>query len=79
MADVRTAGSLEPDFNLIAIRISDVRVWERWSKFATPEQPPSGALDFHDGVVDVVRVHEPKIEICHATNCAGRAGILRER
>jgi hypothetical protein len=51
----RVAGSLEPDLNLVAIRIGDVRVGETGSKLAAPEQSPSGALDFRNGAVDVVR------------------------
>jgi len=74
-----TASSLKPDLNLVAIRIGDVRVGEAWRKLAATEQPPAGALDFRNGAVDVVRVHEPKTEMRHAANHAGRAGVLRER
>ena len=34
---------------------------------------PSGALDFRDRVIDVVRVHEPEPEMRHPANLAGRA------
>ena len=64
--DVR---SLEPDLNLVAIRIGHVRVGKPWSKLASPEQPASRALDFRNRVVDVVRVYEPKTEMRHAANC----------
>jgi hypothetical protein len=74
-----TAGSLEPDLNLIAIRIGHVGVGEARTKLAAPEQSPSRALDFGNGEVDIVRIHEPKTEMRHAANRAGVVGVLRER
>ena len=79
LGPARAASSLKPDLNLVAIRIGDVRVGEARSKLTATEQPPTGALDFRNGAVDVVRVHEPKTEMRHAANRAGRAGVLRER
>jgi hypothetical protein len=79
LGPARAASSFKPDLNLVAIRIGDVRVGEAWSKLAAAEQPPAGALDFRNGTVDVVRVQEPKTEMRHAANRAGRAGVFRER
>src|SRR5260370_23588922 len=73
------AGSLEPDLDLIPVRIGDIRVGEAGTELAAPEQPSSGALDFGNGAVDVVRVHETKTEMRHAAHDADRAGVLRER
>jgi hypothetical protein len=70
---------LKPDLNLVAIRIGDVRVREAGSKLAATEQPPTGALDFRNGAVDVLRVHKPKTKMRHAANHPGRARVLRER
>jgi hypothetical protein len=71
--------SLEPDLNLVTIRIGDVRVGKTWSELTATEKTPSGALDLTDGLVDVVRVHEPKAEMRDAANRAGGAGVLGER
>ena len=59
-------GSLEPDLNFVAIRISDVSVGEAGGELATTEQAPSGAFDLGDGMVDVPGVHEPKAEMRYA-------------
>jgi hypothetical protein len=70
--------SLEPDLDLVAIRIGDVSVGEAGSELATTEQAPSGAFDLGDGTVNVVGVHEPKAEMCNAAIETGGGGVLCE-
>src|SRR6266446_7882298 len=70
--------SLEPDLNSIAIRIGDVSVGKAGSELTTTEQQPSGAFDLGDGTVDVLRVHEPKAEMCDAPTEPGAGRILGE-
>src|SRR5437879_3073441 len=70
--------SLEPDLNLVAIRIGDVSVGEARSEFATTEQATSRAFDLGDGTVDVVGLHQPKAEMCDAAVETGLGGILGE-
>src|SRR5438445_10873775 len=70
--------SLEPDLNLVAIRIGDVSVGEARSELATTEQATSGAFDLGDCTVDVVGLHQPKAEMCDAAVETGLGGILGE-
>jgi hypothetical protein len=70
--------SLEPDLNLVAIRIGDVSVGEAGSELATTEHAPSGAFDVGDGTVDVIGVHQPKAEMRDAATEAGRGWVLDE-
>jgi hypothetical protein len=70
--------SLEPDLNLVAIRIGDVSVGEAGSELATTEQAPSGTFDFGDGTVDVIGIHESKAKMCDATTETGGGRVLRE-
>ena len=78
----RAAGgqsSLEPDLNLIAIRVGDVRIGKAWSELAATEQTASGALDLTDDLVDVTRVHKPKAKMRDAANRTGRGRVFDER
>src|SRR5689334_11292998 len=70
--------SFKPDLNLIAIRIGDVSVGEAGSKLATPEQAASRAFDLGDGTVDILWLHQPKAEMCHAAAETGRGWVLGE-
>jgi hypothetical protein len=70
--------SLEPDLDLVAIRIGDVSVGEAGTELATTEQAPSGAFDLGYGTVDVVGIHEPKAKMCDAATETGGGGVLRE-
>src|SRR4051812_20190558 len=74
----RGGRSLEPDLNLIPVRIGDVRVGEAGTKLATPQQSSSGVFDLGDCAVDVVRVYEAKAEMRHAPDHASHAGVLGE-
>src|SRR5439155_19122688 len=70
--------SLEPELNLVAIRIGDVSVGEARGELATAEQAASGAFDLGDCTVDVVGLHQPKAEMCDAAVETGLGGILGE-
>jgi hypothetical protein len=47
------AGSLIPNFDFVAIRVSDVGIGAARTEFAPPEQFATGVLDFVDSRVDV--------------------------
>jgi hypothetical protein len=70
--------SLEPDLNLVAIRIGDVSVGLARGKLATTEQAPSGAFDLGDRKIDVVWVYAPKAEMRYAATETGRGRVLGE-
>src|SRR5690242_18017924 len=70
--------SFKPDLNLVAIRVGDVSVGEAGSKLATPEQAPSRSFDLGDGTVDILRLHQPKAEMCDAAAETGRGWVLGE-
>ena len=70
--------SLEPDLDLVAIRIGDVSVGESGSEFAATEQAPSGLFDFSDSMVDVAWGHEPEAEMRDAPAETGGGGVLGE-
>src|SRR5438445_13870476 len=70
--------SLEPDLNLVAIRIGDVYVGGARSELATTEQATSGAFDLGDCTVDVVGLDQQRAEMCDAAVETGLAGIVGE-
>jgi hypothetical protein len=47
------AGSLIPNFDFVAIRVSDVGVGAARTEFAPPKQLAAGVLDFVNSRVDV--------------------------
>src|SRR5437764_1135346 len=70
--------SLEPNLNLVAIRIGDVSVGEAGSELTATQKAPSGAFDLGDRTVDIVGDHEPKAEMRDAAPETGGDGVLGE-
>src|SRR2546427_756480 len=69
---------LVPDFDLIAIRVVDIRVREPGGELAAAEEPAAGALDFLHGGVDVLGADEPEPEVLDASGGAGGFGLALE-
>jgi hypothetical protein len=59
--------SLIPNFDFIAIRISDVHVRVAWSELASAEKLPAGVRDFANSRIDVTGGNQTETEVCDAT------------
>lgn len=52
------SASLEPNLNLVAVWIGDVRKWKTRTKLAAAQQPSTRALDFHHRLVDILWIDQ---------------------
>ena len=70
------APSLIPDFNFVAIGVSDVGVGIAGAEFASPEQPAASALDLFDGRINVARRNQTEAKVHDAARFAGARRML---
>src|SRR5712692_10591796 len=65
------SGSLEPDLDLVAVGVVDVRVRLAWGELAATDDLPAGLLHCFDGSVDVGGSGQPEAEMIDAAALAG--------
>jgi len=70
---------LKPDFDLVTIRVGDVRERKPRSKLALAKQSATGALNFGDGQGNVLRLLQAKSEVIDSTLIARVVGLPLER